>query len=232
MNVAELVSGGSDSEMSNKGMNRTRNQWASHPQSSVLAGYPRRCAILVRESLMKMNSLARRILILATLICTVTACATAAPQSATTDTALRRAIIRELGDEYSGEFRFVSRQVDLNGDGRSEVLAWVPTIGYGGTSGYPLLIFQRNRRGYRLLSAIEQVWTPLIVLRSSSGRGWRDIVMQEGGGGVEMHYILLRHSGRSYTKSETSAPGESVIARGHMLIGREWRATTFGPIPR
>jgi hypothetical protein len=89
-----------------------------------------------------MNSLAIRILTLATLLGMVAVCANAAPQSPTAkDAALRRAIIHVLGKEYSGELRFASRRADLNGDGRSEILVWVPTNGYGGTSGYPLVIF-------------------------------------------------------------------------------------------
>jgi hypothetical protein len=144
---------------------------------------------------------------------------------------LRRAIIRELGNECSGELKFVSRQADLDGDGRLEILAWVPTDGCGGTSGYPLLIFRRGARGLRLVSDIDQLWTPLIVLRSSRN-GWRDIVMQEGGGGVRMHYILLRHTGRRYTKIDRSSATSAMIRRGRVLIGRNWSATTFGPIPR
>ncbi len=144
---------------------------------------------------------------------------------------LRIAIIRELGNEYSGELKFVSRQADLDGDGRLEILSWVPTDGYGGTSGYPLLIFQRGARGLRLVADVDQVWTPLIVLRTSRN-GWRDIAMQEGGGGVRMHYILLRHNGRRYTKIEGSSPSNAMIRRGRLLVGRNWSATTFGPIPR
>jgi hypothetical protein len=143
----------------------------------------------------------------------------------------RKAIIREIGNECSGELKFVSKQADLDGDGRLEILAWVPTDGCGGTSGYPLLIFRRGARGLTLVSDIDQLWTPLIVLRSSRN-GWRDIVMQEGGGGVKMHYILLGHTGRRYTKIARSSPTSAMIRRGRVLIGRDWSPTTFGPIPR
>jgi hypothetical protein len=147
---------------------------------------------------------------------------------------LRKAIIRELGDpdEHNDgapiPLRYTGGRFDLNGDGRDEVLVWVPTLPYGGTSGYPLLIFARGRNGYRLLRMAEALWTPLIVLNSSR-HGWRDIVMQRGGGGEEMHHVIFRHDGRSYPKEPR--PFESRRVRGRQLIGKDWSTTLFGPLP-
>src|SRR5437016_507105 len=105
-----------------------------------------------------------------------------------TDDRLRAAIIRELG-EVPKDLKYSSQEFDLNDDGRAEVLVWVPTIGQGGTSGYPLFIFSKTQRGYRLLWQFDQAWTPVIVLNSSQHH-WRDIVFQIGGGGERMRYVL------------------------------------------
>lgn len=147
---------------------------------------------------------------------------------------LRRAIVRELGDpdEHNDgppiPLRYAAARFDLNGDGRAEVLAWVPTTPYGGTSGYPLLILARGKNGYRLLRLAEQLWTPLTVLNSSR-HGWRDLVMQRGGGGEQMRPVVFRHDGKSYPKEPR--PIEPRRARGRQLIGRDWSTTLFGPLP-
>jgi hypothetical protein len=147
---------------------------------------------------------------------------------------LRAAIIRALGDtretsDPPNPLKYVSAYADLNGDGRPEVIVWVPTQDFGGTSGYPLLIFSRKERSYRLLWQYEKVWTPLIIQRTSH-HGWRDIVFQVGGGGDEMRYVVIHHNGKSYTQ-RISAIFPKLI-HGRRLFGRGYAMTIVGPLPR
>ena len=147
---------------------------------------------------------------------------------------IREAIIHELGNpnDWGGkakDIKFVSRRADLNNDRHSELLVWVPTIGYGGTSGYPLLIFRVEEQRLRLVSKFEQVWTPLVVLRTSRNR-WHDIVMQMGGGGVPMEYVVFRHNGNTY--SDSSEPVKASQIRGRWLIGKDWKMSVMGPLPQ
>ncbi|HEX8177219.1 MAG TPA: hypothetical protein VF543_19175 [Pyrinomonadaceae bacterium] len=144
-----------------------------------------------------------------------------------TDRLLRQAIIRELGNP-TNELRFVSKRADLNGDGRYEVLVWVPTQDFGGTGGYPLLIFSREKNGYRLLWKHDQLWTPLVVLRSSS-HGWQDLVLQLGGGGEKMQYVVFRHNGKTY--SDDFRPIATNKIKGQWLIGKDWKMSVVGPLP-
>jgi hypothetical protein len=146
----------------------------------------------------------------------------------TEDRLLRAAIVHELG-RSEHELKYVSRRSDLNADGRAEVLVWVPTIEMGGTSGYPLLVFSRNRQGYRLLWSFDQAWTPLIVLRASH-QGWRDLAFQMGGGGDPMHYVVFRHNGESYSNNFESIRASRL--RGQWLIGNNWTMSTMGPLPK
>ena len=143
------------------------------------------------------------------------------------DRLLRAAIGRALGDS-EGELKYVRKRFDLNGDGRAEVLVWVPTIRMGGTSGYPLLVFSRGRSAYRHLWSFDQAWTPLIILNSSH-HGWHDIAFQMGGGGDPMHYVVVRHNGESYSANFDSIKASR--ARGRWLIGKDWKMTTMGPLP-
>lgn len=178
-----------------------------------------------------------RLLVFSLAVCSTGVIAAAKDKARTpnppSDSMLRRAIIRELGDpgEWGGDskkIKYLSRRADLNGDGRAETLVWVPSVEYGGTGGYPLLIFRNEGRGLRLIGKFEQVWTPLIIARASR-HGWRDVVMQMGGGGVPMGYVVFRHDGRRYP----DAPREIVAARvrGRQLIGQEWQMSIVGPIP-
>jgi hypothetical protein len=140
---------------------------------------------------------------------------------------LRAAIGRAL-DYSAGELKYVSKRFDLNGDGRVEVLVWISTTNMGGTSGYPLLVFSRDRNGYRLLWSFDQVWTPLIVL-DSSHHGWHDLAFQMGGGGDAMHYVACRHNGKSYSDDFRAIKASRV--RGHWLIRRNWQMSIVGPLP-
>ena len=149
------------------------------------------------------------------------------------DSLLRKAIIRELGDpgEWGGdpkEIRYISRRADLNNDGRAEILVWVPTTDFGGTSGYPLLIFRDGGRRVRLIAKFDQVWTPLIIARASR-HGWRDVVLQMGGGGPPMEYVVFRHDGRRYPDDPSPIAADRI--RGRQIIGKDWWMSVFGPIP-
>jgi hypothetical protein len=147
------------------------------------------------------------------------------------DTIIREAVIRELGSPDSGDTKaiiYVSRRCDLNNDGRAEMLIWVPTFAYGGTSGYPLLIYRIEGRRLRLLSRLDQVWTPLIISRKSR-YGWRDVVMQMGGGGDPLRYAVFRHNRETY--SDQPRYIKAVSARGWRLIAKDWQLSTFGPLP-
>lgn len=147
------------------------------------------------------------------------------------DAVIRAAIIQELGDPGAAgaTLQFLSGYADLNGDGQTELLVWVPTPNYGGTSGYPLLIFGRLQRRLQLVSRIEQAWTPLILLRTST-HGWRDLVMQVGGGGEPMRRVRFHYDGANYPERFSYVAANRV--RGRTLIVRDWQNSVVGPLPR
>jgi hypothetical protein len=142
--------------------------------------------------------------------------------------ALCEAIIKDqnLTDQaLMSKFVYASRRVDLNGDERNEVIVWTPTQDLGGTSGYPIIIFSQMANGYQKLWDVEQAWTPILILKSKS-HGWRDIAIQQGGGGGEWLYLILRHNGESYEikKNQKKQP------KGEMLIDKDWNQSLVGPI--
>ncbi len=123
------------------------------------------------------------------------------------------------------ELNYVSRRVDLNGDGQKEVLVWAPMNDLGGTSGYPIIVFARTVKGYRVLWE-DGAWTPLIVLNTKQN-GWRDIAYQIGGGGSAWQYDIVRFNGKSYKylRTQTKQP------KGQLIINKSRTSTVFGPVP-
>jgi hypothetical protein len=182
-----------------------------------------------------MSDMIARLLMLTLIICIGLMSLYAKPKGTVykqwSNSLVREAIIRELGNPAVNvqDIKFVGRRADLNNDRHSELLVWVPTIGYGGTSGYPLLIFRTEGQQLKLLSKFGQVWTPLVVLRTSR-YGWHDIVMQMGGGGVPMEYVIFRHDGKVYPDSPESVKANRI--RGRWLIGKDWKMSVMGPLPQ
>lgn len=128
-----------------------------------------------------------------------------------------------LGDD----FKYIAKRVDLNGDGRSEVVVWIPEADMGGTSGYPILVLSRTKTGYRKLLDIDQGWTPVIVLKTKHGQ-WRDIAYQVAGGGARPRYFIYGNNDSIYRfrRAQIKRPA------GESIIQKDWNQTTFGPIPK
>jgi hypothetical protein len=95
------------------------------------------------------------------------------------DSEIRKAILQTLGSPDNGDansIKFAQMNADLNNDGQAELIVWATCC--GGTGGYPLLIFQKSGKRLKLISMIDLVWTPVIVLNSRKN-GWHSLVMQE-----------------------------------------------------
>lgn len=139
--------------------------------------------------------------------------------------AITKDIDKKIIAELTEELYFVSRRVDLNGDGRDEVFVWIPTRNWGGSSGYPIIIFSKTQKGYRKLWEVDQAWTPIILLKSKS-YGWQDFSFQFGGGGVDWQYVVLQYNGKSYKYS----PIDVKQPQGEIVIDKDFDSTVFGPI--
>lgn len=121
------------------------------------------------------------------------------------DAGLKAAVFREVygGGVYAGDpDRYLYNRVDLDGDGRAEVLAYVHGTSSCGSAGCLLLVFRRTGGGYQLVSRIEGAENPVIVGEGRTG-GWRDLIAPVRWGEVEgrtvrNYYAVLRFDGRTY----------------------------------
>lgn len=111
------------------------------------------------------------------------------------DLALERAIVRSLGGETKFT-RYYYNRVDLNDDGKHEVIVYLVTPNINDTKEYPILIFQPEGKGYRLVSHIGYGTAPIIVTEQMS-YGWKDIVIHSKHQG-ESNYWFAQFDGEQY----------------------------------
>ena len=81
--------------------------------------------------------------------------------------------------------RYVYSRVDLNGDGRDEVMAYLMGSFFCGTGGCTLQLFTESQDGYALVSEFPLSRTPVIVAATKTN-GWNDLLRLESGGGANV----------------------------------------------
>lgn len=126
------------------------------------------------------------------------------------DSKLEKAILQTLPDykpaSEDEQVRYYYNRVDLNGDGKPEVIAHLVGQSICGTGGCDTLILQPKQDGYRLISTIGLTNTPIIVSPRRT-RGWNDLLVYVVGGGIQPgHYVTLRFNGRTYPDNPTVLP--------------------------
>ncbi|HLM57397.1 MAG TPA: DUF4126 family protein [Pyrinomonadaceae bacterium] len=119
-----------------------------------------------------------------------------------------RAALEEGGDD--ARTRYYYNRVDLDGDGRPEVLAYVFGPGWCGSAGCLALVFRRAGAGYKLVSFIAGAENPVVV-SSRVTNGWRDLIAYVRWGEVEGrtvrdYYAVLRFDGRTYPEQFPGSP--------------------------
>jgi uncharacterized protein YecT (DUF1311 family) len=106
------------------------------------------------------------------------------------------------------EIRYRDGTVDLDDDGRDELLVHVVGSTACGSGGCPTLIFTPTRSGYRLVSTIAVTRTPIGVSATTTD-GWRDLIVRVSGGGTRARDVELLFDGTSYPANPT-VPGTRV----------------------
>lgn len=110
----------------------------------------------------------------------------------------------------TGKGRYVYARVDLNGDGKDEVLVYTLGSVFCGTGGCDLLVFAPAGDGYTLVNDFPITQNP-VVLSESRTAGWKDIYRHETGGGAPSSYVRHVFDGKRYVEKER-APGKQAPA--------------------
>jgi heat shock protein HslJ len=116
-----------------------------------------------------------------------------------------------------GRGRYVYSRVDLNGDGRDEVLAYLLGSIFCGTGGCNLLLFTDDQTGYTLVGKFPISRVPVIV-SPATGSGWNDLWRLESGGGAPATYVRHCFDGSRYVECER-VPADRVPAGRRVLAG-------------
>ena len=126
-----------------------------------------------------------------------------------------RAMVEAGGD--AGRARYVYGRVDLNADGRREVLVYLLGSIFCGTGGCSMLLFTETADGYQLVSRFS-VSRPPVIISGQATKGWSDIIYLQSGGGVASSFVRFAFDGRRYVE-KARLPGEPVPAGRPQLVG-------------
>ena len=163
------------------------------------------------------------------LLVLATAATPAAAQPAS-DQSLHTYIQRQVGDRASDpDARYALGRADLNGDGREEALVLMQARSWCGTGGCTMFVLTPVRGGWRTVTRMTVTSAPVRVLATRS-RGWRDLAVAIGGGGVRGGEAILRFNGRTYPTNPTSAPTAGHRAKaGRVVISRDAQGRPLFP---
>jgi uncharacterized protein len=128
-----------------------------------------------------------------------------AGSSASAQSALPADIANAIRERFGPDgIRYFDSAVDLNDDGKNEVIVYLVGPMVCGTGGCNLLVFSPHGTGYRLVSSISVVQTPVRVSTDRTS-GWRDLIVHVSGGGAKSGDVVLAFDGRSYPTNPTVA---------------------------
>jgi hypothetical protein len=128
------------------------------------------------------------------------------------------------------EGRYVYGRVDLNTDGRKEVLVLLMGSIFCGTGGCNLHLFRDAEEGYSLINTFPTSHLPVIVSPRKTA-GWHDIFRLETGGGMPPSYVRHTFDGEKYVEQER-LPAAPTPEGTPLLDGDYSYATGFPLEPR
>lgn len=146
----------------------------------------------------------------------------------------KRAINNYRINKRGKESPYIYKGVDLNGDGRAEIIAYLSGKSWCAKTGCTLAILTPGNHGYRTVTTIRRVKLPVSISRESL-RGWRTIIVNTGGAGMPLQTVALKFSGKGYPGNATLlAPipmggdigAETIFAKG------ERPGQILGQVPR
>ena len=116
--------------------------------------------------------------------------------------------------------RYIVAFRDLNGDGKPEALVYISGPGWCGSGGCKLYVLTPTGSSWTIVARTTITWPPIRVLASSS-RGWHNLGVQVGGGGIQPGYEAeLRFDGKKYPANPSVPPARKVTkdAPGTVVI--------------
>ncbi len=124
--------------------------------------------------------------------------------------------------------RYFDAWVDLNGDGKQEVIVYIISRRSCGSGGCPTLVLANEGSSYRVVTRITITRPPIRVLPTVS-HGWRNLTVQVRGGGIQEPYEAeLRFDGVSYPTNPSSVQPVARGVSGEILLPESANYITNG----
>jgi hypothetical protein len=95
--------------------------------------------------------------------------------------------------------------VDLNGDGKDEVLVYLVGPVWCGSGGCTALVLGAEDSTFRIVTKITVARRPIRVLTETSN-GWHSLSVSIGGGGRSGYEAVLGFNGKTYPTNPTAPP--------------------------
>lgn len=110
--------------------------------------------------------------------------------------------------------------VDLNGDGKSEAVVIFSGPDWCQKTGCSLVVFQEEQVGYRPVSHITSA-RPSVLIGPEASFGWRDLMVNTGGGNAAVRTVRLGFSGKGYPANALLQPEPiaDMLGRSHQVMG-------------
>jgi hypothetical protein len=140
------------------------------------------------------------------------------------------AVRTALGGDWDA--RYFDASVDLDGDGKQEIIAYAAGPMICGTGGCIVFVFTPGADGLRLVGSIS-VAQPPVRLSTRSSHGWRNLIVGIAGGGIPAGAAELEFDGSSYASNPTLAPARPVtnLDDATILIPEFGSYTEGKPVP-
>ncbi len=116
--------------------------------------------------------------------------------------------------------RYAYALVDLDGDGKPEVIVYLVGQAWCGSGGCQTLILARTESSYKVISRMTITQLPIRVLDRKSN-GWRSLAVRVQGGGIQPGYEAeLKFDGIKYPLNPSILPAEPIKepAPGQIVI--------------
>ncbi|WP_345240528.1 tetratricopeptide repeat protein [Pontibacillus salipaludis] len=121
------------------------------------------------------------------------------------DPQLEKALIKEFEYTDEGKARYYYNKVDLDGDGEPETFVYLVGPYFCGTGGCSAAIFKEQDGDYSLLTRFSVVNNPIIISDTKTN-GYKDIIMNVYGGGIEPFFARLTYNGITYPGNPSVQP--------------------------
>jgi len=125
------------------------------------------------------------------------------------------ATLKKFLQQYEGPLasssttKYISALVDLNGDGKQEVIAYLLGPEWCGSGGCTMLVLAPQGSSFKVITRMTISNPPIRVLDTKTN-GWRDLTVHVSGGGISGYDAKLSFNGKKYPSNPSVPPARKL----------------------